>query len=457
MASKSRILPPGPRPLPVLGNILGIKLAEPWVTYMEWAQVHGNIIYSRLLNQEIIILNSEKLARDLLEQRSYNYSDRPQYPTIDLFGMTFHSALLAYGSTWRLHRRLLHQAFRTEAALKYRPIQLRRVHQFLLNLLEAPKEYVDHMNTLSTSIIMEVIYGYNPAPRHDPLVTVVERASATLTREHTPERTAVIGALPFLLHIPPWFPGAAFKRSALECQKLTVEMIEAPFEYTKQNISAGIAMPCMLSDLLGRMKEEDPSYELAIKNSSATAFSGRLSGSSSVLMVFMLVMLQNPDVQRKAQLEIDAVVGQGRLPDFSDRTSLPYVEAVFRETLRWHPVVPLGIPHAATNDDIFEGHFIPKGYSLKANRAMAHNDDKYPEPYKFKPERFFALDGKLNDDTVGLVFGFGRRICVGRHIADATVWAAMVSILTVFNITKAKDDLGNDIEVTPKWTNGVTM
>ncbi|EGN98312.1 hypothetical protein SERLA73DRAFT_169309 [Serpula lacrymans var. lacrymans S7.3] len=416
MASKSRILPPGPRPLPVLGNILGIKLAEPWVTYMEWAQVHGNIIYSRLLNQEIIILNSEKLARDLLEQRSYNYSDRPQYPTIDLFGMTFHSALLAYGSTWRLHRRLLHQAFRTEAALKYRPIQLRRVHQFLLNLLEAPKEYVDHMNTLSTSIIMEVIYGYNPAPRHDPLVTVVERASATLTREHTPERTAVIGALPFLLHIPPWFPGAAFKRSALECQKLTVEMIEAPFEYTKQNIS------------------------------------------SSVLMVFMLVMLQNPDVQRKAQLEIDAVVGQGRLPDFSDRTSLPYVEAVFRETLRWHPVVPLGIPHAATNDDIFEGHFIPKGALIVPNIwAMAHNDDKYPEPYKFKPERFFALDGKLNDDTVGLVFGFGRRICVGRHIADATVWAAMVSILTVFNITKAKDDLGNDIEVTPKWTNGVTI
>ncbi|EGO22103.1 hypothetical protein SERLADRAFT_362527 [Serpula lacrymans var. lacrymans S7.9] len=453
VAGKARFLPPGPRPLPVVGNIFGIRVNEPWITYKEWAQIHGNIVYSRLFGQEIIILNSEEVAKDLLERRSYNYSDRPQYITTDLFGWSFHLGHHSYGNEFRQKRRQFHQAFHTKAALKYRPIQLRRVNQLLVHLLETPENYVNHLQTLSASIIMEVTYGYDPAPNHDHLVALVERATAMFINENTADKAIIINALPFLQYIPHWFPGANFQRKALQCQNLTAEMIEAPFQYTKQSIAAGTAIPSMLYDLFSRMTEDDPSYELLMKSSTATAFSCKCSR-----LLFVLAMLFNPDVQRKAQLEIDAVVGRKRLPDFSDRPSLPYVEAVFRETLRWCPVSPLGVPHATTNDDNFEGYFIPKGATIVANIwAMAQNDDKYPEPSKYKPERFFTADGKLNDDTVGFVFGFGRRICVGRHIADATAWAAIVSILAVFNVTKAKDEHGDDIEVIPQWTDGVTI
>jgi cytochrome P450 len=74
-----------------------------------------------------------------------------------------------------------------------------------------------------------------------------------------------------------------------------------------------------------------------------------------------------PEVQQKAQEEIERVIGPYKLPTFNDRERLPYIDAVVKETLRWHPVAPLAIPHAATEDDIYEGYFIPKGSLILAN------------------------------------------------------------------------------------------
>jgi len=108
-------------------------------------------------------------------------------------------------------------------------------------------------------------------------------------------------------------------------------------------------------------------------------------------MHFFLAMLVYPDVQKKAQEELDRIVGCDRLPEYEDRASLPYIEALYREVLRWRPVAPLGIPHAITADDIYKGYFIPKGTMVLGNVwAMTHNEAIYPDPDKFKPERFFC-------------------------------------------------------------------
>ena len=78
-------------------------------------------------------------------------------------------------------------------------------------------------------------------------------------------------------------------------------------------------------------------------------------------------MMVFPDIQRKAQEEIDRVIGQDRLPTFKDRNNLPYIEATVKEVLRWHPVAPMGLPHTSTEDDICEGYLIPKGAMLLPN------------------------------------------------------------------------------------------
>ncbi|KAH9956418.1 cytochrome P450, partial [Russula dissimulans] len=129
------------------------------------------------------------------------------------------------------------------------------------------------------------------------------------------------------------------------------------------------------------------------------------------------------------------------------RPVLPFVDAVCKEVLRWRPPVPLAVPHATTKDDVYEGFFIPKGAQVVGNAwAILHDPVMYPEPDSFKPERFLNPDGSLRDDPVlTAAFGFGRRVCPGRHFADATLFILAASFLSVFNIEKARDtDNGPD-------------
>jgi cytochrome P450 len=87
----------------------------------------------------------------------------------------------------------------------------------------------------------------------------------------------------------------------------------------------------------------------------------------NTLHIFILAMVLSPEVQKKAQAELDAVVGPNRLPEFEDRNNLPYINALCKETLRWHPLLPLGFAHATTQDDIYNGYFIPKGAIIFGN------------------------------------------------------------------------------------------
>jgi len=174
-------------------------------------------------------------------------------------------------------------------------------------------------------------------------------------------------------------------------------------------------------------------------------------------MVFLLAMLLYPNAQKRAQDEIDAVVGVDRLPDFDDKPSLPFLEAIFRETLRWYPVVPLGIPHASTNSDIYRGYDIPAGALVIANIwALSRDPEKYPSPSYFKPERFLDGSGNLTNDTVDFAFGFGRRVCVGRHFAVNSLWLAMARVLASFSIERQRDKFGEPIEPKVEWVDGVT-
>ncbi|KAJ8584973.1 cytochrome P450 [Rhizopogon salebrosus TDB-379] len=190
--------------------------------------------------------------------------------------------------------------------------------------------------------------------------------------------------------------------------------------------------------------------------------SGASETTTGTLLVFLLAMLLYPEVQAKAQADIDRVVGKDRLPDFNDRPLLPYMDAIMRETLRWNPAFPFGAPHATTTSDVYKGYFIPKGFRHAhlpkvTDEAMTHNEEKYPSPNEFKPERFLHEDGSLTDDTMQLAFGFGRRICVGRHVADSSLWIAMTSFLAAFSVHKAIDGHGKEIPVIPKFSTGLII
>ncbi|KAG2126531.1 cytochrome P450 [Suillus clintonianus] len=457
-------LPPGPVQLPLLGNVLSIDTKEPWLTYTKWHAAYGDLFLVRILDQEAVVINSQHVAEALMDKRSRIYSDRPYLATVEPFGwsaVTF--GFTGYNDEWRLSRRLFHQTFRPSSALKFRPMQISRARDMIVNLIDDPQHYHSHFATFSSSIGMSVIYDYQPSARDDPLVKIVENALTVGLDIATPERAILLKLFPFLLKLPDWCWGSSIKRDARISTEHMNEMRDLPFQCAQQHMVANsfLGQSSMVAENLQRMEKQDeaskPMFETALKQAAAAAVLGSYETTSSTLMIFALAMVLYPDVQRRAQAEIDLVIGRDRLPTFEDRASLPYVESILRETFRWQPILPLGVPHATSSDDTYDGYFIPKGATIMCNVwAISRDEKRYPDASRFVPERFLDVNGALTgDDPAGYIFGLGRRACPGRYSGDASVWSAIVTMLATVDFSSAKDGQGKVIDFTPQFITGI--
>ncbi|KAF8886815.1 cytochrome P450 [Infundibulicybe gibba] len=446
--------PPGPKPKPFIGNALEIPTQEPWITYTKWAETYGsNILHAEALGQHIIVLNSFEDAVEIMEKRASNYSSRPSLPMLELMDfVNFNFPILPYGNLWRSHRRVFQQGFRKDAVALYEPIQTRKIRQMLRSLLESPDDFQLHIRVVAAAIIMAIVYGHDVSTMNDKFVLIAEEVANRATTAMLPGAW-LVSTFPVLRHIPPWFPGAKFHQEAGEVRELTYQMQNAGFDFVRKSMRDGTGKPSLLRGLL-EANDEDGSaeHEAIIKGVTATAYGTGAETTASTTMVFFHAMATNPNVQRKAQDEIDTVIGRGRLPKPEDRPSLPYVEALYREVMRWRPIAPLGVAHASTEDDVYKGFFIPKGSIVFANIwAMTRNENIYKDPDSFHPERHLDDQGKLSKNDSTPTFGFGRRVCAGRHLADSSVWLTIASVLATMDIAKAKDSQGNDIEIEGKY------
>lgn len=153
-----------------------------------------------------------------------------------------------------------------------------------------------------------------------------------------------------------------------------------------------------------------------------------------------MAMLRHPEVQRKAQEEIDRVVGPLRMPTFDDYPSLPYMRALVQEVSRWRPVSSGGFLHALTEDVQYKQYVLPKGSYIVGNHwSISLDPSEYPEPDVFKPERFIGEDGEVhgtwfNKARGSVQFGFGRRVCPGSHVAERSIFIVCSSLLWAFTM-----------------------
>ncbi|PYI13096.1 cytochrome P450, partial [Aspergillus violaceofuscus CBS 115571] len=310
------------------------------------------------------------------------------------------------------------------------------------------------------AIILKIGYGYTVEPHgRDPLVELADRAMEDFSVAMLPA-TYLVDYLPFLRHLPAWFPGASFIRTARGYNKTVTAFSDLPYAFVQHQMHHDTEYtPSFLSNLLLHQPAlplpRGSEAEVTVKWSAASLYAGGADTTVSSIATFFLAMALFPAVQRKAQAELDMVLGAAaRLPTFADRENLPYINALIKEVFRWHPVVPMDLSHVVTQEDEYEGYWIPKGASVLANIwAFTHDPDVYPDPEAFRPERFLPAATVTNGGGGGggggaaattttdvqrdphlLVFGFGRRVCPGRTLADANVYLTIAQALTVFRI-----------------------
>ncbi|KAI0258891.1 cytochrome P450 [Gloeopeniophorella convolvens] len=430
--------PPGPRRIPILGNFLQMPMCEEWAVYKRWSDESGSdIVHVDVLGSHIVILNSMKAARELLESRSSIYSDRPPLVALlEFLGMTYNIGFLPYGKHWRHLRSKFDSHFNAKAAKGYELLEQRAAHRLFRSLLAKPDDFPQHLRHMAGQIILSIAYGIDVSPENDPYVASAEDALKGMAFASSNE-ALLYGIIPWLKHIPSWFPGAGLKRGALRASSAATGSIERPYNEVKAALDNATAAPSVAATMISTLGSSPTTEDVfASKAVPGVMYIAGADTTVSAMLTFMLAMLKYPEVQRKAQAEIDRVVGTSRLPDFTDHDALPYVDAVLKETLRWHPIVPLAVPHYTTQSDIYDGYFIPAGTTIIGNSwAMLRDPEVFPEPDKFIPERWLSPDAPHFPDQT---FGFGRRVCPGRHMARSSVWMTISGILAAFDLNPVK-------------------
>ncbi|KAJ6575198.1 cytochrome P450 [Mycena capillaripes] len=434
-------LPPGPKT-----NWLGkvdLPRIRPWLTYAQWKDVYGDLIYIRVFGNPILVINSATVASDLLEKRGGKYSSRPiRTMIVELSGWDWLVSAFPYGTWWQAHRTMFHRHLPpNESSIVLHPLQIQETHAMCRRLLDNPGEFRYHIRKTAASIVLKMTYG----PRvgtGDEYIILADKALSSLAQAGL-FGTYLVDYLPILKYAPSCF---AFRRKALKWRKLTRAMLDSPFTTVKKELEQGVASKCMVSDELERLaRAADPKDESIIKNVAATMYAAGADTVVSAISSFFLVMSLYPDIQKRGQKEIDAVIGYGhRLPLFTDRPQLPFIDYICYELLRWNPVTPLCVAHYITEDDEYNGYRLPKGTTVLPNVwAILHDPEMYPEPLAFNPERF-SPQNRINglNQIPDPAFGFGRRLCPGKFLAFDTLWIVVATMLAAYDITKEVDETG---------------
>ncbi|PYH67002.1 cytochrome P450 [Aspergillus vadensis CBS 113365] len=425
--SPSLSLPPGPKGKPVVGNLSDLPPPDTpeWQHWMKHKERYGPITSVTILGQPIIILHDAHITTELLEKHSLKYSSRPRSVFLgEMIGWNDTLAMQPYNTRFRLYRKALHQILGTKTLVsKFNSLQELEARRLLRRMLDDPGEWVQHLKTEAGAIILKIAYGYDINPHgRDHLVDLADDSMETFSAVLS--QTWMVDLVPGLKYLPSWLP-FSFHKKAQSWQTQLLTTIETPYRMVREQMESGIAPPSYLRNLLDTKKEKSLSAEEKF-TAKWTAGSLYLAGADttvSTLTTFILSMALNPHIQTKAQAELDTVLGPYTLPKLSDREKLPYINAIVKESLRWYPVAPMGLPHL----------------------AITHDPNIYPHPEKFDPERF--LGENPQPDPSGWVFGFGRRVCPGRVLADASVFVSVGMVLSALRISLEGE--GGEVRFTP--------
>ncbi|KAK5138478.1 hypothetical protein LTR08_000064 [Meristemomyces frigidus] len=465
-------MPPGPLPLPIIGNTHLLPKTKPWLYFEELSKsINSPVITFWIGRNPTVWINDAWSASELLDKKAQIYASRPRMVVFaELTGMHQSSdanakqpgtnlVTMYYGDRWRVHRKITHMGVGLQQVRKYRSFQNDESRLVAYDLLRTPEEFAAHLERYATSVVSIIGFHRRVSSITDPIITEVIAVMQKAAELNVPGKSfpMLFETFPFLARLPPrlfpmMFQGLGRRRRGQEFFYALAE--EAHNKDPDQ--------PCYANQLF----EEKSKYGL--RQNEISSLAGNLFGagsdtSSSTLITFVLACCAFPEVLPKAWEELDRVVGHNRSPSWEDESELVYVKAFTKEVLRWRSVAIIGgQPHAPVSDDEWNGYSIPKDTWVQGNVwAIHHNEKDFPDPDRFNPNRFLkdSPDARpFPNDKGYMTFGWGRRVCSGQGLAEQGTFITIARLLWAFNIHKALDRQGKEIPVDIyAYTDGLNM
>jgi cytochrome P450 len=373
-------MPPGPTPLPFIGNKLQLPKSKPWIQFQQWSKIYGPIFTIWIGRKPTIVISDPIIAAELMEKRSTKYSSRPRMVAMGEILWDGASILVQqYGKEWSIRRKLLHQALTPKALRLYKPVQTAEASRLCSQLLESPANWEKLLERFTSSIVFSVAYGHRIDSLNAEVIQQRFQFMHTAASLNVPGKYQV-ESFPILKHVPdiiaPWKAEIkAHGRREAAANMALVDVVRNDMSRAK---TRGEEIPDSLCKLLLEMKETEhiPLSDRDFSYIPASLFGAGSDTTASTLCTAFLAVVTHPDTLHAAHVELDSVIGPTRSPTFEDEKDLT-VPTCFRQ--RSPALAPRRCPRRYT----------PRLHRRRSLRGLFHSrrHDRTRELMGNQPER----------------------------------------------------------------------
>ncbi|XP_067237361.1 cytochrome P450 2K1-like [Chanodichthys erythropterus] len=450
--------PPGPKPLPLLGNLLTLDLQRPFDTFCELSKTYGNIFQVFLGPRKTVILVGYKTVKEALVNYAEEFGDRNIVPGFKITNDE-HGILFSNGENWKEMRRFALSNLRDFGMGK------RGSEDKIIEEIQYLKEEFDKfegkafdttepVNYAVSNIISSIVYGSRFEYTDPRFTEMVDRAN---------ENVRVGGsAIMMLNNIFPWLgpllnSRRIILRNVLKSRAEMTRLINGLLETLNPQDRRGFVDSFLIRKQSDEKSCKKDSYfhQENLFMTVANLFVAGTDTTGTTLRWGLMLMAKYPQIQDRVQEEIDRVIG-GRQPVVEDRKKLPYTDAVIHETQRLANIVPMNLPHKTSCDVHFNGYFIKKGTPvIPLLTSVLKDPSEWEKPNSFYPEHFLDEKGQFVKRDAFMPFSAGRRVCLGESLARMELFLFFTSLLQSYRFTTPPGVSGDDLDL--KGTVGITL
>lgn len=440
---------PGPKGLPLIGSVHELAAQNPWMSFQKWADQYGPMYQCNLGGSNHIWISDEDMAHDLLSKRAAIYSDRPHIPGLidDNRDSGQYLPLMSKNALWNRQRKFAASIMKASQKASFHGYPELEAKRMMKEFLIDPSTYHTSVESFIARTTCRLAWG-----TAEPSDELKQRARELLLAVSP---TGALGnKLPFVMNLPDWLaPTKAWERRRALTERTFFQTLQ---EQVRAEMDLEKARPSWTQMFIS--KKEAWGFRDDLEGAYAVGMHG-IAGALTIaapMQGFCLASCLYPHHFAKLQQEIDRVCGDTP-PAFADLPKLPYLRACIRETMRWRPPVPTGIPHQLTVDDVYNGYHLPaKSIIHPFEWGMSRNPKKYPQPNAWNPDRWVDPSYPTYQEPLDRFpticqysqFGYGRRICQGMEVAEADLLVGIGAIAWGFDVRKAiNPDTGLEIAV----------